>query len=133
MSYLNAQSDRMVLIIGCSVKNTNEFKKWSKDRAAKYVYDLKEQNSISYEWHLSEDGTEATLIELFVDSDGMMERLGNHMASPLATEVFEQVDITSVLCLGNAKPDAIEALSAWGAKFSNHHCGYNRSEVVTAR
>jgi len=55
------------------------------------------------------------------------------MASPLATEVFEQVDITSVLCLGNAKPDAIEALSAWGAKFSNYHCGYNRSEVVTAR
>ena len=115
------------------MKNTNEFKKWSKDRAAKYVYDLKEQNSISYEWHLSEDGTEATLIELFVDSDGMMERLGNHMASPLATEVFEQVDITSVLCLGNAKPDAIEALSAWGAKFSNHHCGYNRSEVVNVR
>ena len=41
MSDLNAQSDRMVLIIGCSVKNTNKFKKWSKDRAAKYVYDLK--------------------------------------------------------------------------------------------
>ncbi len=47
MSDLNVHSDRMVLIIGCSVKNTNEFKKWSKDRAAKYVYDLKEQNSIS--------------------------------------------------------------------------------------
>ena len=26
MSDLNAHSDRMVLIIGCSVKNTNEFK-----------------------------------------------------------------------------------------------------------
>ena len=63
----------------------------------------------------------------------MMERIGNHMASPLATEVFEQVDITSVLCLGNAKPDAIEVLSAWGAKFANHYCGYNRNKVVTAR
>jgi hypothetical protein len=61
---------------------------------------------------MSEDGTAATLIKLFVDSDGMMERLGNHMASPLATEVFEQVDITSVLCLSNAKPNAIETLPA---------------------
>ena len=49
MSDLNAHSDRMVLIIGCSVKKTGKFKKQSKDRAAKYVYDLKEQNSISYD------------------------------------------------------------------------------------
>ncbi len=133
MAKLNAHSDRMVLIIQCSVKNSDGFKKWTRDRASKYVYDLKEENSISYEWHLSEDGTEAILIELFVDSDGMMERLGNHAASPLATEVFEQVDITSVLCLCNVKPNAIEALSAWGAKFENRHCGYNRSEGVTRR
>ena len=59
----------------------------------------------------------------------MMVRLGNHMASPLATEVHEQVDITGVLCLGNAKQDAIEALSAWGATFHSHHSGYNRELV----
>ena len=133
MTDLNTSSDRMVLIIQCSVKNTNNFKKWSKDRASKYVYDLKEQNTISYEWHLSADGTEATLIESFIDSDSMMVRLANHGASPLATEVFEHVDITSVLCLGNAKPDAIDALSAWGAKFHAHHCGYNRGEIVARR
>ena len=72
---------------------------------------------------MSQDGTKVTLMELFVDCDGMMERLVNHMASPLAREVFEQVDTTSMLCLGNAKQDAIETLSAWRAKFSNHHCG----------
>jgi|TARA_B110000211_G_scaffold124777_1_gene143811 hypothetical protein len=133
MTKLNAHSDRMVLIIQCSVKNSDEFKKWAKERASKYVYDLKEKNSISYEWHMSEDGNQATLIESFIDSDSMMVRLANHGASPIAAEVFEQVDIQSVLCLGNAKQDAIDALSAWGANFQAHHCGYNRGETVTAR
>ncbi len=133
MTQLNSHSDRMVLIIQCSVKNSDGFKKWARDRASKYVYDLKEENSISYEWHVSTDCSQATLIESFMDSDSMMVRLANHGASPIATEVFEQVDITSVLCLGNAKQDAIEALSAWGANFQMHHCGYNRSEVVNPR
>lgn len=133
MADLNTHSSRMVLIIQCRVKSAEEFKKWSRDRAAKYVYDLKEENSISYEWHISEDGTEATLIESFIDSDSMMVRLANHMASPLATEVFEHVDITNVLCLGHAQPDAKEALSAWGATFHSHHCGYNRGEIVSPR
>ena len=114
------------------MKDVDNFKKWSRDRAAKYVYDLKEENSISYEWHISEDGSEATLIESFVDSDAMMIRLKNHGASPLATEVFEHVDITGVLCLGNAKQDAIDALSAFGARFHSQHCGYNR-EIVASR
>ena len=132
MTDLNASTDRMVLIIDCKVKDADGFKTWSRDRAAKYVYDLKEENSISYEWHVSGDGTEATLIESFVDSDAMMVRLGNHAASPLATEVIEYVDITGVCCLGNAKQDAIEALSAWGARFRSYHSGYNR-EIVGPR
>ena len=117
----------MVFIVNCKVKDTESFKTWTKDRAAKYVYDLKEENSISYEWHISEDGTEATLIEAFVDSDSMMVRLGNHDASPIAAEVLELVDITGVLCLGNAKQDAIDALSAWGAIFHAHHAGFHKS------
>ena len=63
----------------------------------------------------------------------MMVRLANHGASPLATEVFEHVDIESVLCLGNAKQDAMDALSACGAKFHAHQCGYNRGEIVAPR
>mgnify|MGYP001308715138 FL=1 len=132
MTELNTPTNRMVLIFECKIKDADSFKTWSKDRAAKNVYDLKEENSISYEWHISQDGSEATLIEAFVDSDAMMVRLGNHAASPLATEVFEHVDITGVLCLGNAKQDAIDALSAWGARFHSHHCGYNR-EIVGPR
>ena len=132
MTELNAASNRMVLIIDCKVKDIEEFKSWARDRAAKYVYDLNEENSISYEWHISKDGSEATLIEAFTDSDAMMVRLGNHAASPLASEVLELINITDVLCLGNAKPDAVETLSAWGARFRSHHSGYNR-EIVAPR
>ena len=132
MTELNAASNRMVLIIDCKVKDTEGFKTWARDRAAKYVYELKEENSISYEWHISEDGSEATLIEAFTDSDAMMIRLGNHAASPLASEVLELLNITEVLCLGNVKPDAVETLSAWGARFRSHHSGYNR-EIVAPR
>ena len=49
MTELNAQSDRMVLVISCKIKDAEKFKAWSRDRASKYVYDLKEENSISYE------------------------------------------------------------------------------------
>ena len=112
MADLNVPTDRMVLIFDCKVKDVDAFQTWSKDRAAKYVYELKEENSISYEWHISDDGAEATLIESFVDSDAMMVRLANHSASPLAAEVMELVDFKSILCLGNSKKDAIEALSA---------------------
>ena len=127
MGDLNADSDRIILMIQCSVKaDSNDFQKWARDRASKYVFDLKEEKSISYEWHLSNDNTEATLVESFVDSDGAMQRFSNHAASPLAAEVMELVDIKGVLCLGNAKQDLIDTLTAWGAKFQRQFCGYHK-------
>ena len=114
-------------MIQCSVKSDpDEFQNWARDRASKYVFDLKEEKSVSYEWHLSDDNTEATLVESFVDSDGAMQRLSNHAASPIATEVLEQVDIKGVLCFGNAKQDLIDTLTAWGAKFQRQFCGYHK-------
>jgi len=128
MAELNSSSDRIIFIIQCSVKtNADEFHQWIKDRASKYVFDLKEEKSISYEWHLSHDNKEATLVESFIDSDGAMQRLVNHAASPIAAEVMEQVDIKSVFCFGDAKQDLIEALTAWGAKFQRHVCGFNHT------
>ena len=126
MGELNAVSDRIIFIIQCSVKSdADEFQKWLKDRASKYVFDLKEEKSISYEWYLSDDNKEATLVESFVDSDGAMQRLKNHAASPIAAEVLEQVDIKGVHCFGNAKKELIDTLTAWGAKFQRHFCGFN--------
>ena len=81
MTELNAASDRMVLIIDCKVKDIERFEIWARDRAPKYVFELKEENSISYEWHISKDGSDATLIEAFTDSDAMMVRLGNHASN----------------------------------------------------
>ena len=69
MTELNAASYRMVLIIDCKVKDTEGFKTWARDRAAKYVYELKEENSISYEWHISEDGSEATRVASLPSSE----------------------------------------------------------------
>jgi hypothetical protein len=127
MADLNIISDRIVFVIGCTVKsNPDEIQKWLKNRASKYVFDLKEEKSISYEWHLSDDNKEATLIESFEDSEGAMQRLANHSASPIASEVLEHVEINSVLCLGNAKQDLINTLTQWGGKFHHHFCGYHK-------
>ena len=44
----------------------------------------------------------------------------------ILAEVMEQVEITDFLCLGNAKQDAIDALSAWGAIFDTHHAVFHK-------
>ena len=109
MEKLNTSSDRIISIIYCAIKSEPDaFEKWVKDRASKYVYDLKEEKTMSYEWHLSEDRKEASLIEIFEDSDGAVQRLKNHSESPIASEVLEHVNIKSVHCFGNAKKDLIE-------------------------
>ena len=126
MGNLNTKSDYILTIIQCSIKSSpDEFQKWIKDRASKYVFELKEENTISYEWHLSDDNKDATLIEAFVDSDAAVQRFKNHVESPIASEVLEHVNITSVYCFGNAKHDLVDMLSAWGAKIQSYYCGFN--------
>ena len=126
MGRLNTKSDYILTIIQCSIKSSpDEFKKWIKDRASKYVFELKEENTISYEWHLSDDNKDATLVEAYLDSDAAVQRSKNHAESPLASEVLEHVNITSVYCFGNAKHDLVDILSAWGAKIQSYYCGFN--------
>ena len=126
MGNLNTKSDYILTIIQCSIKSSpDEFQKWIKDRASKYVFELKEENTISYEWHLSDDNKDATLVEAFVDSDAAVQRFKNHVESPIASEVLEHVNITSVYCFGNAKHDLVDMLSAWGAKIQSYYCGFN--------
>ena len=126
MGKLNTKSDHIITVIQCSIKsNPDEFQKWIKDRASKYVFELKEENTISYEWHLSDDNKDATLVEAFVNSDSAVQRFKNHAKSPIASEVLEHVNITSVYCFGNANNDLVDILSAWGAKIQRHYCGFN--------
>ena len=125
---LNKKSQEILFIIICSIKSdANEFRKWANDRAAKYVFDLKEGKTISYEWYLSDDNTEATLVESFIDSDGAMQRLNNHMSSPIAEEVIKHVDFKEWLVFGNSKQDLIDVLTPFGAIFNKHHCGFNNN------
>ena len=127
MKELNSKTQKIIFVIQCGIKSdANEFLTWSKERAAKYVFNLKEEKTISYEWHLSDDNSEATLVESFIDSDGAMQRLNNHMSSPIAEEVTQHVDIKEWLVFGNSKQDLIDALTPFGAKFKRQHCGFNQ-------
>ena len=67
------------------------------------------------------------MVELLVDSDGYMQRLKNHLASPIAAEVTDLVDFKGWHILGNAKPDLVEALAPFGATFQNYLFGFNHS------
>ena len=128
MRELNTKSQKIIFVIQCSIKSdANAFQTWAKDRAAKYVFNLKEEKTISYEWHLSDDNSEATLVESFIDSDGAMQRLNNHMSSPIAEEVMQHVDIKEWLVFGNSKQDLIDTLTPLGAKFKRQYCGFNHS------
>ena len=127
MKELNSKTQKIIFVIQCSIKSdANEFLTWSKERAAKYVFNLKEEKTISYEWHLSDDNSEATLVESFLDSDGAIQRLNNHISSPIAEEVTQHVDIKEWLVFGNSKQDLIDALTPFGAKFKRQHCGFNQ-------
>ena len=97
----------MVTVISRKVKNAESIKSYARERAAKYVYNLYEENSLSDECYISDDGSQASLNEAYVDSDIIMVRFANHGSSPIATEVHQQVEITGLLCCGNAKPDAV--------------------------
>ena len=128
MGKLNSDTNRVYLMINLKLKSDIEVaEQWIKDRSAKYVFELKEEKGISFEWFLSDDNTEATLIESYVDSDGAKQRIENHAASPIATEVLEHFDITGFHVFGNTKKDLIEMLSAWGAKFNRFAGGFNHS------
>ena len=128
MGNLNSDTNRVYIFIQLRLKSDiDEAKQWIKDGSAKYVFELKEEKGISFEWFLSDDNTEATLIESYVDSDGLKQRIENHAASPIATEVLEHFDIKGGHCFGSAKKDLIEMLSAWGAKFNRYAGGFNHS------
>ena len=49
MGELNTKSQKIIFTIHCSIKSdANEFRKWANERATKYVFDLKEEKTISY-------------------------------------------------------------------------------------
>ena len=125
---LNSDTNRVYFYINLRLKSDIDVaEQWIKDRSAKYVFELKEEKGLSFEWFLSDDNTEATLIESYVDSDGAKQRIENHAASPIATEVLEHFDITGAHCFGSMNKNFIEMFNAWGGKFNRYVGGFNHS------
>ena len=91
------------------------------------MFNLQEEKTISYEWHLFDDNSEATLVESFIDSDGAIQRLNNDMSSPIAEEVMQHVDIKEWLRFGTSTHVLIASLLPFGAKFKTQHCGFNHN------
>ena len=128
MGNLNSDTNRVYFFINLRLKSDIDVaEQWIKDRSAKYVFELKEEKGLSFEWFLSDDNTEATLIESYVDSDGLKQRIENHAASPIATEVLEHFDITGAHCFGSMNKNFIEMFNAWGGKFNRYVGGFNHS------
>ena len=121
MADLNAKTDRVYFVLQMNLKcDVDEATKWIKTRSVKYTKDLQEEKTLSFEWFVSADGKEATLIELFSDSDGAKQRAENLLASPIAHEWGERFEPTNWIVGGRVKQDLIDLLALIGAKFHKY-------------
>ena len=127
MVELNSRINRVYYVLQMNLKcDVEEAIKWIKDRSVKYTQDLQEENTLSFEWFMSEDGKEATLIESFKDSDGAKQRAENLFSSPIAKEWSERFEPTNWIVGGNVNQDLIDLLSPMGARFQKYMDGFNR-------
>ena len=128
MGNLNSDTNRVYTVMHKSLKcDADEAKQCIKGRSAKYTFDLKEEKTMSFEWYLNNDETEATLIESFEDSDGLKQRFENLMASPIVPEWSERFELKYMMVFGNVKKDVIELLNPFGATFHTFAGGFNQS------
>ena len=128
MGRLNLDTNRVYLIIKARLKcDVLEAEKWMKEGSATFVFNLKEEKTKYFEWYLSDDNTEATLIESYDDSDGAKKRVENHMASPAAEEFMDRFEPLAWNYFGNVKQDLIDLTTPLGAKFQRYVGGFNHT------
>ena len=124
---MNTKPNRVYYVLQMDLKcDANEATNWIKNRSVKYTKDLQEEKTLSFEWFVSADGTEATLIESFLDSDGAKKRAENLLASPIAQEWGERFEPTNWIVGGSVKQDLIDLLAPMGAKFHKYMDGFNK-------
>ena len=64
MTDLNIKTDCVYYVLQINLKyDVDEASKWIKTRPVKYTKDLQEEKALGFEWFVSADGKEATLIE----------------------------------------------------------------------
>ena len=100
---------------------------WIQDRSVRATYDFEEEKTRRFEWFLSADKAKATLIEVFEDSEGALTRVQNLMASPMAPEWIDRVEIDSLTVLGDVSDDLQEALASMAPDVRTFAGGFTRT------
>ena len=88
------------------------------------ITNLNEPNTLVYEYHINEDGTECHLLETFRDSDAFMTHLGNvgHMFETL----FGFATMTRAKIYGSPSTELQQALDPLGVEYFAHLNGIER-------
>jgi quinol monooxygenase YgiN len=80
--------------------------------------DANEPNALVYEWHISEDGSECHLLEIFKDSNAFMVHLGN--ASDMFGILWELAPLTGFKIYGSPSAELKQALDPVGIQYFAH-------------
>ena len=88
------------------------------------VTDVNEPNTLVYEYHINEDGTECHLLETFKDSNAFMVHLGN--VGHLFDTLFESATMTRAKIYGSPSAELQQALDPLGVQYFTHFNGVTR-------
>ena len=88
------------------------------------ITNLNEPNTLGYEYHINEDGTECHLLETFKDSDAFMVHLGN--VGHLFDTLFESATMTRAKIYGSPSTELQQALDPLGVEYFAHLNGIER-------
>ena len=84
-----------------------------------------EPGTLSYEWHISEDGSLYHIYERYADSGATMVHLGNFGAN-YAERFMSLATVTTFIVYGHPDDQVREALSGLGAQFMTPIGGFVR-------
>ena len=88
------------------------------------ITNLNEPNTLVYEYHINEDGTECHLLETFKDSDAFMVHLGN--VGHLFDTLFESATMIRAKIYGSPSAELQQALDPLGVQYFAHFNGVTR-------
>ena len=88
------------------------------------ITDVSEPNTLVYEYHINEDGTECHLLETFKESDAFMVHLRN--VGHLFDTLFESATMTRAKIYGSPSAELQQALAPLGVEYFAHLNGIER-------
>ena len=88
------------------------------------ITNLNEPNTLVYEYHINEDGTECHLLETFKDSDAFIVHLGN--VSHMFDTLFGFATMIRAKIYGSPSVELQQALDPLGVQYFAHFNGVTR-------